>query len=152
MVPIDITPVGMLRDLIKCLQALAKGPSNVGGAACDCASQAAAGIGAALGGSGELPKPVKCVVAVLCQDVGEIAKCICPGIEPTELLYGTGGGIGGAGRFVPPPGGAGRPPYSGRRPPPDEPAAAAAAGVAAGCWRGRRRRSTAITILFFGRR
>jgi len=109
MVSVDMTPVGMLRDLIKCLKALAKGPSNVGGAACDCAGQAAAGIGAALGGSGELPKPVKCIVAVLCQDVGEIAKCICPGLEPTELLYGTGGGIGGgAGRFIPPPGGAGR--------------------------------------------
>lgn len=98
----------MLRDLIKCLQALAKGPSNVAGAACDCASQAAAGIGAALGGDGELPKPLKCALAVLCQDVGEIAKCICPGLEATELLYGTGGGIGGAGRFIPPPGGAGR--------------------------------------------
>jgi hypothetical protein len=110
MVPVDVTPVGMLRDLIKCLQALAKGPSNVGGAACDCASQAAAGISAALGGGGggELPKPVKCVIAVLCQDVGEIAKCICPGIEPTELLFLNGGGIGGAGRFIPPPGGAGR--------------------------------------------
>lgn len=108
MVPIDVTPVGMLRDLIKCLQALAKGPSNVAGAACDCASQAAAGIGAALGGDGELPKPLKCALAVLCQDVGEIAKCICPGLEATELFYGTGGGIGGAGRFIPPPGGAGR--------------------------------------------
>ncbi len=108
MVPIDVTPIGMLRDLIKCLQALAKGPGNVGGAACDCASQAAAGIGGALGGDGELPKPLKCALAVLCQDVGEIAKCICPGLEATELLYGTGGGIGGAGRFIPPPGGAGR--------------------------------------------
>lgn len=109
MVPIDVTPIGMLRDLIKCLQALAKGPSNVGGAACDCASQAAAGIGAALGGDGELPKPLKCALAVLCQDVGEIAKCICPGLEPGEPFVGNNsGGIGGAGRFVPPPGGAGR--------------------------------------------
>jgi hypothetical protein len=107
-VGIDITPVGMLRDLVKCLQALAKGPSNVGGAACDCASQAVAGIGAALGGPSELPKPLKCLVAVLCQDVGEIAKCICPGIEPGDSYYGTGGGIGGGGQFVPPPGGAGR--------------------------------------------
>ncbi len=104
-VSIDVKPVAMLKELAKCLKALAKGPGNVGGAACDCLGQAVAGIGAALGGSGELPPDLKCVAAFLCLDVEGMARCICPGLEGEGDTGAVYGGAIPVGNYVPPPGG-----------------------------------------------
>ncbi len=91
-VKIDLRPITLLEDLLGCIEALAElelKPWSIIGAVCDCAASAAAIIGGALGGDGEVPKGVECLCAAIGLDIIGLSECICFNVPPASGGGGT---------------------------------------------------------------